>query len=165
LTFSFAQAQKKDWKTFTSPEGRFSVLMPDKPTPSKVGVFTPRGAKESNTFTYSDENLNDYLFAYSRFRDNDERVMDSDELLNKVQKGILATEEGKLRSSIALMLDDIPGREVTVEHSDGSFKTHRFYIAGNYFYQLSVEIKNKDAQYRAEKTERFLNSFRLSDAE
>jgi hypothetical protein len=159
LAFTFASAQKKDWQTFTSDEGGFSVLMPDKPTPDTVAVFTLKGQKESHTFSYSDENLNDYLVAYSKFRETDTREMDYDALLDKIQKGILLGEEGKMRSKIALVLDGNPGRELTIEHPDGSIKTHRFYLVGDYFYQLSVEIKRSES--KTANTDRFLDSFKL----
>lgn len=159
LTFTLASPQQKDWKEFTSDEGGFSVLMPDKPTPDTVTVLTPKGFRESHTFSYSDENLNDYLVAYSKFRETATKEIDYDEVLDKVQKGILIADEGRVRSKIALDLDGYPGRELTIEHNDGSIKTHRFYLVGDYFYQLSVEIKK--AELRSVNSERFLDSFRL----
>ncbi len=159
LACAFASAQQKDWKEFTSDEGGFSVLMPDKPTPDKVTVFTPKGLRESHTFSYSDENLNDYLVAYSKFRETPAPEVDYEEVLDKVQKGILVGDDGRVRSKIALDLDGYPGRELTIEHADGSVKTHRFYLVGDYFYQLSVEIKKSG--FRSANSERFLASFKL----
>jgi hypothetical protein len=159
LTFSFVQAQEKNWQEFTSSEGGFSVLMPEKPTPSTHSFDTTGGRKESHTFSYSDEELTDYLVAYSKYREPKDREIDYDVVFDKIQKGVLVADPGKVRSKIALSLNGNPGREVMIEHPDGSVKIHRFYFVGDYFYQLAVEVKNFVS--RCDKTERFLNSFKL----
>ncbi|HEV7644244.1 MAG TPA: hypothetical protein VGO50_09910 [Pyrinomonadaceae bacterium] len=167
LTFSFAPAftsaqekpGDKNWQEFTSSEGGFSVLMPEKPTPSVHGVETSKGRKESHSFSYSDEELTDYLVAFSKYREAKDRQIDYDEVFDNIQKGLLLAEEGTVRSKIALNLDGNPGREVMIEHANGSVKIHRFYFVGDYFYQLAVEVKNFVS--RCDKTERFLNSFKL----
>ncbi len=162
LTFSFAPVvinAQETWHEFTSPEGGFSVLMPEKPTPGTHGVETSKGRKESHTFSYSDEEMTDYLVAYSRYREAKDKEIDYDRVFDNIQKGILIAEEGKVRSKIALNLDGNPGREVMIEYANGSVKIHRFYFVGDYFYQLAVEVKNFVS--RCDKTERFLNSFKL----
>ncbi len=170
LTFSFVpafinaqNAREKSgdetWQEFTSPEGGFSVLMPEKPTPGTHGVETSKGRKESHSFSYSDEEMTDYLVAYSRYREAKDRELDYDKVFDNIQKGILLAEKGTVRSKIALTLDGNPGREVMIDHADGSVKIHRFYFVGDYFYQLAVEVKNFVS--RCDKTERFLNSFKL----
>ena len=161
LTYSFTalSVRAQHWEEFISAEGGFSVLMPEKPNSSTVNVDTPKGPRESHSFSYSDNNLTDYLVAYSKFREAKTREVDYDELFDKIQKGILIADPGTVRSKIALTLDGNPGREVMIEHPDGSVKIHRFYFVGDYFYQLSVEVKEFDS--RDDKTERFLNSFKL----
>ena len=156
----FANGQQKPWEEFVSAEGGFSVMMPEKPTPNTVSVDTVKGPQESRTFSYSDEDLTDYLVAYAKFRETKTREIDYDEMFDKIQKGILIAESGTVRSKIALTLDGNPGREIMIEHEDGSVKIHRFYFVGDYFYQLSVEVKN--FSNRCDKTERFLNSFKLT---
>ena len=164
LTYSFAAfsaaAQQKQWEEFVSTEGGFSVLLPEKPIPNTVNVETAKGQKESHTFSYSDEDLTDYLVAYAKFREEKTKEIDYDEMFDKIQKGILIADPGTVRTKIALNLDGNPGREVMIEHPDGSVKIHRFYFVGDYFYQLSVEVKNFVS--RCDKTERFLNSFKLT---
>jgi len=156
----FSAVAQKDWQEFVSAEGGFSVLLPEKPTPNTVNVETSKGQKESHTFSYSDPELTDYLVAYSKFREANEKEIDYDAMFDKIQKGILIAAPGTVRSKIALNLDGNPGREVMIEHPDGSVKIHRFYFVGDYFYQLSVEIKNFKS--RCDKSERFLNSFKLT---
>jgi len=158
LAYSFVPAQKH-WEEFVSAEGGFSVLMPEQPTPSSVNVDTSKGTKESRTFSYSDQDLTDYLVAYSKYREERSKDVDYDELFDKIQKGILIAEPGTVRTKIALDLDGNPGREIMIEHDDGSVKIHRFYFVGEYFYQLSVEVKKFAC--RDDRTERFLNSFKL----
>lgn len=160
VTLLTADAQQKRWEEFVSSEGGFSVLMPEKPTPGPVDVDTPKGAAASHTFSYSDEDLTDYLVAYAKFRETKTREVDYDELFDKIQKGLLIAEDGTVRSKIALTLDGNPGREVMIEHPNGSVKIHRFYFVGDYFYQLSVEVKNFEGC--DSRTERFLNSFKLT---
>jgi len=157
---SLAHGQQRHWEEFVSSEGGFSVLMPEKPMPNTVSFDTPKGRKESRSFSYSDEKLTDYLVAFAKFREMKTRELDYDEMFDKIQKGILIGDPGTVRSKIALTLDGNPGREVMIEHPDGSVKIHRFYFVGDYFYQLSVEVKKFDC--RDESTERFLNSFKLT---
>jgi hypothetical protein len=159
LACFLAPAQKAHWEEFVSPEGGFSVLLPEKPTPSTVSVDTEKGTQESHTFSYSDSELTDYLVAYARIDDPKAKDADYDQLFDKITKGLLFVETGKVTSKIALDLEGNPGREVMIEHEDGSVKIHRFYLVGDYFYQLSVEVKK--FENRCDKTDRFLNSFKL----
>jgi hypothetical protein len=160
LTCVFAHAQQGRWEEFVSSEGGFSVLMPEKPTPNTMKVSTPKGERESRSFSYSDFGKTDYLVAFSKFRETDNKALDYDNLFDKIQKGLLIAQAGTVRSKIALTLDGNPGREVMIEHGDGSVKIHRFYFVGDYFYQLSVEIKHFES--RDDQTDRFLNSFKLT---
>ena len=60
-----AAGQNSGWREFRSDEGRFSVLMPGEPTASVVTVNVGGGDRHSNTVTYSDNDLNEYMVAYS----------------------------------------------------------------------------------------------------
>jgi phage-related protein len=98
--------------------------------------------------------------AYSKFRETKDKEIDYEEKFEKIEKGLLIASPGTVKSKSSLNLEGNPGRELTIERSEGSIRTYRFYFVGDYFYQLSVDIK-RPAE-RDERTARFLNSFKLA---
>lgn len=156
---SFLNAQEPTWKEFRSNEGGFSVLMPGTPTPNKVTVNTTSGVEEANMFSLSDESLNEYIVAYSKYPKTDSKEVSTGKLFDKARDGILLVQQGKLLNEAAITLDGFSGRSIAVERPDGVITTARFYVVGDRFYQLSVNAKTNEREPEAPK--RFLDSFKL----
>src|SRR6476469_2248024 len=153
---SFSNAQQTAWTAFSSDEGGFSVLMPGVPNPNKLTVNTTSGVAEANMFSLSDESLNEYIVAYSKYPKTDSKEVSTGKLFDKVRDGILLVQHGKLLNEAAIALDGFSGRSIAVERSDGVIITARFYVVGDRFYQLSVNAKTNGRE--AEATNRFLDS-------
>ena len=156
---SFLNAQEPTWKEFRSNEGGFSVLMPGTPTPNKVTVNTTSGVEEANMFSLSDESLDEYIIAYSKYPKTDSKEVSTGKLFDKARDGILLVQQGKLLNEAAITLDGFSGRSIAVERPDGVITTARFYVVGDRFYQLSVNAKTNEREPEAPK--RFLDSFKL----
>ena len=156
---SFLHAQQSTWKALSSTEGGFSVLMPGTPIPNKVTVNTASGAEEANMFSWSDESLNEYIVAYSKYPKTDAKEVSTGKLFDKVRDGILLVQQGKLLNEAAITLDGFSGRSIAVERPDGVITTARFYVVGDRFYQLLVNAKTNGREPEA--TNRFLDSFKL----
>lgn len=156
---SFLNAQEPTWKEFRSNEGGFSVLMPGTPTPNKVTVNTTSGVEEANMFSLSDESLDEYIVAYSKYPKTDSKEVSTGKLFDKARDGILLVQQGKLLNEAAITLDGFSGRSIAVERPDGVITTARFYVVGDRFYQLSVNAKTNEREPEAPK--RFLDSFKL----
>src|SRR6185436_7386106 len=90
---SFLNAQEPTWKEFRSNEGGFSVLMPGTPSPNKVTVNTASGAAEANMFSLSDESLNEYIVAYSKYPKTDSKEVSTGKLFDKVRNGLLSVQQ------------------------------------------------------------------------
>lgn len=159
LTFSFADAQQSIWKEFRSAKGRFSVLLPGAPASNIFFVDTDAGPRQSNTFSYSDTNLNEYIIAYSEYQESKAEKSSNEKLFDEIRNGIIIAQQGRLLKETPLSLGQYPGREIVVKKPGGTVQIQRFYVVNNYFYQLSVEIKNSDTV--SADAERFLNSFKL----
>ena len=156
---SFLHAQQSTWKELRSTEGGFSVLMPGTPIPNKVTVNTTSGVEEANMFSLSDDSLNEYIVAYSKYPKTDPKEVSTGKLFDKVRDGILLVQQGKLLNEAAITLDGYSGRSIAVERPDGVITTARFYVVGDRFYQLSVNGKTNGREPEA--TNRFLDSFKL----
>jgi hypothetical protein len=156
----YAAAQGSAWKEFHSVDGKFSVEMPGDPEESVVTVNIGSGDRHSNTFTYSDEGLNQFMVAYSDRTSKEPRKSSNEELFDKVRKGILIATEGKLLSESSVTLSGFPGREIVLERGDGTRQTERFYLVNDRVYQVSADIRKRGLG--TADVERFLNSFRLT---
>ncbi|HEU4479600.1 MAG TPA: hypothetical protein VFR80_13870 [Pyrinomonadaceae bacterium] len=156
---SFINAQEPTWKEFRSNEGGFSILMPGTPIPNKVTVNTTSGVEEANMFSLSDESLDEYIVAYSKYMKTDSKEVSTGKLFDKVRDGILLVQQGKLLNEAAITLDGYSGRSIAVERPDGVITTARFYVVDDRFYQLSVKAKTNGREPEA--TNRFLDSFKL----
>ena len=156
---SFLHAQQSTWKELRSTEGGFSVLMPGTPIPNKVTVNTTSGVEEANMFSLSDESLNEYIVAYSKYPKTNRTEVSTGKLFDKVRDGILLVQQGKLLNEAAITLDGYSGRSIAVERPDGGITTARFYVVDDRFYQLSMNAKTNERE--SEATNRFLDSFRL----
>jgi len=156
---SFFHAQQSTWKELRSTEGGFSVLMPGTPTPNKVTVNTTSGVEEANMFSLSDDSLNEYIVAYSKYPKTNPKEVSTGKLFDKVRDGILLAQQGKLLNEAAITLDGYSGRSIAVERPDGVITTARFYVVDDRFYQLSVNGKTNGGEPEA--TNRFLDSFKL----
>ncbi len=155
-----ANNTKSVWQQFTSPQGKFAVLMPGKPKQVKQTNQTPLGViKTQGFFVEKYGNKVAYLVAYSDFPVN-LSPNNYNQILDWAGKGILGVVQGKLISQRSLKLQGFPGKELTYLATNGIFQ-HRMYLVNRRLYQVVVATSKEQQKYLAKSNVGFLNSFRL----
>ena len=146
------QPQAAQWPRFSSPEGRFSILLPGRPLREDQTKETPVGRVEMHIFTSRTEG-GIYVVAYADYAFGDaKRELDANR--DSFLKGMKAT----LLSESDINIKGHPGREVNAWREQLTIRT-RMYLVGRRYYQMFVIVPT--AQAVREDTERFFNSFEL----
>jgi len=154
--------QQPKWKTFSSPDGSFSVLFPNNPTENKQSVNTAAGSINSTMYISTDENATNYMVGYTDYPEANIKQVQPDKMFDGGRDRLIASEKGKLISQSAITLAAYPGRAIAVECPDGLIITARLYLVKNRFYQLLAETKRTKED--AERIKSFLDSFKLAEA-
>ena len=162
LAVGSGAVQQPKWKTFSSPDGSFSVLFPNSPTENQQTLNTAAGPINSTMYISTDDNDTNYMVGYTDYPEANIRQAQPDKMFDGGRDRLIASEKGKLISQSTISLAQYPGRAVTVEMPDGLIVTARLYLVKNRFYQLLAETKR--IKENAESIESFLNSFTLSEA-
>ena len=158
-TLAYGIQADTEWIKFTSPEGRFSVLLPHEP---KFEAITDPGIKEVANYRYTELETG-YGFI-CEYYDVTSTGADLESFLDITRDGILrgagATKVGEEKIS----LDGYPGRElelsVPVENGAGVNVLTRIFIVGKRIYSLSyLRAKDMDPKVAAETAAKFFSSF------
>jgi hypothetical protein len=131
------------WKSFTSKDGGFSVLLPGQPT------IIEEQAKAGKVRKFVAENLVQgvvYMVIYSNKGTNDFQMI---------------AQNGRMVSQRSISLQSYRGQERIYESAKDIIK-HRTYFAGKRVYQVVASIDKQKYKYLARSTEGFLNSFRIT---
>ena len=143
------------WVKFTSPEGHFSVLMPETPQDKAETVDSAHGPYTTHLFIVKDT-TNVYLIGWVDYDPsfNFNRQAELEANRDNFVKGISAT----LISTRPTVIDGYSAIEFTAETADRVFKS-RVFMVGRRPYQIVIgSPKEQDA---AAETERFCNSFKV----
>jgi len=149
------------WVKFTSPEGRFSVLLPHEPKFEQVAASDTSGI---TNYRYSDLE-NGYGFICEYF-DVDSIGSDPEHFLDLTRDGILkgagATKVGEEKIS----LSTYPGRELqmafTVNEGTEITARTRIYLVDKRLYSLTfLHVKSMDATTASATGKKFFASFEL----
>jgi len=157
-----AAAERATWENFSCSEGRFTFLVPTKPTVtnrelnSKVGKLT----------LYSYTSGNGVALFIGTFGDYPNAADDSDEaerILDSVRNGVIRGASAQLVSEKSMRVKGHPGRELTgtarVEEMDVIY-TWRIFLVNRRLYQLTAATLSTNANHPD--LTKFLNSFELT---
>ena len=153
-----APANKSDdsgWVKFTSPEGHFSVLMPEIPQDKSETVDSAHGPYTTHLFIVKDT-TSVYLIGWVDYDPsfNFNRQAELEANRDNFVKGISAT----LVSTRPSTFDGYSGLEFTAETEDRVFKS-RVFLVGRRPYQLVIgSPKTMDDSAN---TDRFFSSFKV----
>jgi hypothetical protein len=152
-----------EWKLFTAPDGRFSVLMP--------GVLKQESQTQK---TYMGEiNLNvllaqppkqevAYLVVYNEFPHSYGQLTDPQEILNNVRDMALKTTKSNLLNQRNIRSSNgHPGKEIAYINSGGKITRSRIYVADGRLYQVMAITSKKQQKTLAKTITGYLNSFQL----
>jgi len=148
------------WTEFRSDEGRFSVLMPEKPRSQASSIETPQGRFEQHVFIAS----HDLLVCMIAYTDIPKPLLVANDLegfLAGVRDQFIKEVGGKLASESSLSLDGSPGREIKVYMFRGELRL-RLYIVGDRLYMLSVINSDKTSNSNEETFNKFFTSFKFN---
>ena len=144
------------WVKFTSPNGRFSVLMPEIPPEKTETTDSANGPYTTHLFVVRDT-TSVYLIGWVDYDPsfNFNRQAELEANRDNFVKGIQAT----LLSSKETVIDGYNAIEFTAEAGDRIFKS-RVFLVGRRPYQIVIgSPKGMDDTARVE---RFFNSFKVS---
>ena len=149
------------WEKFSSPEGRFSVLMPAPRQASSREVDTPFGKLTVYVYDAS-SSLGYFTVTYVDYPVAAKDAAHAEEVLDGVRDGVMEGIKGKLTSEKKISIKSHPAREFTatgkVQEVDVVF-TWRICLAERRLYQLAVGTQAKDAGHPD--VAKFLTSFDL----
>lgn len=154
----------KGWDQFTSPEGKFSILMPSNRERKTQVSTTSAGPIDVISFQGGNDDAS-YTVSYA---DYPEEVVKNAEAA-AIMKGVLGGQVKGLGGTISgeekeLTLGAVPGRTATFKMSSGGVggtAISRVYLAGNRLYQLILihadSAKPSDADINT-----FFDSFKVN---
>ncbi|HXL82461.1 MAG TPA: hypothetical protein VN951_16410 [Pyrinomonadaceae bacterium] len=151
-----------DWVSFNSPEGRFSVGMPNKPAEDVKEVDSVVGKLQLHSFTASNA-VAYFMVSYGDYP-NEPTADRREKVLDGVRDGVVSSLEGGLISETKTTIDGYPGREFlakkTVDGDELIFNWH-IYLVGPRLYQVAAVAKKSDST--SPEITKFFNSFRLTN--
>ena len=158
VSFS-AYPHQTAWQEFSSPDGKFSVLMPKTPERNNLLTPTSKGLLETVSFNARDARGNAFSVSYTDVKMGD-KPAPLDKLFDKTRDALVQSFEGRLLvKESSASLDGHEGRTITIKKAEDEFVTYQFFLINQRFYQLTVETKG--LQEDARDSESFLNSFKL----
>src|SRR5260370_1601507 len=171
-------SDSKDRKELSSPEGRFSVLLPGTPVTKPDEFQTSAGKVIAYVFTLKLAEAFYYIsyLDYPTFTEGDEFVK---KVLDAGRDGMLARNRGmQLLAERQVSLGDFPGREFLLLEDHSSFGISRTFVIRGRLYEVAiffpaavafksgrVSIREQDRMESFNSiATRFFDSFKLIDA-
>jgi len=145
-----------DWVKFTSPEGRFSVMMPEIPQDKTATVASAHGPYTTHLFIVRDD-TSVYLIGWVDYDAsfNFDRQAELEANRDNFVSGI----EARLVTSRPTFIDGYSAIEFTAETADKVFKS-RVFLVGRRPYQIVIGSPKTSDDTAS--TVRFFNSFKVS---
>jgi hypothetical protein len=150
-----------EWVRYTSNEGRYSALMPQQPKLSSQEAAAPGGEKFTQYMAQVADSDSLYIVGYFDYAPS---MVFS---LDKARDGMVAAVQGTLLKEEAISLGGHSGREFKVSAKNGNFDLFvrvRIYEIGRRIYVIQHMFeKSSDSPAVAEKTNRFFDSFKVTE--
>ncbi|HEX5702136.1 MAG TPA: hypothetical protein VFX97_02830 [Pyrinomonadaceae bacterium] len=145
---------------YTSPEGRYTVLLPAQPKISSQQVNTPDGLPMTQYMATAAGSSGMFMVAYFDYAND---VVFS---LDKARDGMVNSIKGTLLDEHSMSLGGAPGRQIKVtartEQGLEFIDRARFYdVKPRVFVLQCITPKSIDSPALAEKCEQFFDSFRV----
>ena len=166
----FCSFTATEWVDLKSPDGKFAMKFPRKPTPQsqvvKDGPHITLHMYVYDASKYKDDNLG-YVMMYcdypkdmvsSDFRDE---IVDT--ILNGSISGMAENMQGKIISTEKAGYKDYPGKKVKLSVQDGKgFAYVKIYLIGSRMYMFEVMCEPKTDHNAS--IDKFFDSFTLIDS-
>jgi hypothetical protein len=156
-----AQPVQPQWKLFTAPDGRFTILMPGMPQRETQTQKTYMGEINLEIFVAQPPKQQvAYLVTYNDFPYSYGQMANPQEILNKAQLMALKTTKSNLVSQRNIRSSNgHPGKEIEYINSGGKITKNRMYVAEGRLYQVMAITTKKQHKTLARTITGYLNSF------
>jgi hypothetical protein len=159
LLFLFAREVADRWVMFSSPEGRFEILMPGEPVRGKViELQLPRFTAKLHPFSALRPPSLGLMCGYADFPSPPENT---NEVFDRTRDGSIKGVQGKLITEENLTLGGYPGRRFRSTAQGDSFIDEEMYLVGQRFYLITVLSKTENPDKDIKKV---FDSFRFTPA-
>jgi len=150
------------WKSFSPPNGGFSILMPSMPTESRLMQDTAMGKIFVSSFRLHMKNMA-YIVSYNDYPEVYVGRSNINVFFAGVRDGSVGNINGRVLTQHNISISGYPGLEYVAEfmfkrHGDSTIKT-RIYLVNNRLYQVSVI--GMRGELSVAQQNKFLNSFKL----
>jgi hypothetical protein len=151
------------WKLFTSPNGRFSVLMPGVPTRETQTQKTHMGEVNLEIFMAQPPKQEvAYIVTYNEFPYSYGQMADPQVVLNNAKDLALKTTNSNLiRQRDIRSTNGHPGKEIEYVNSGGKITKSRMYFAQGRLYQVMAITTRKQRRNLNKTIDGYLNSFHV----
>lgn len=158
-----SDSQVSQWKLFTAPDGRFTVLMPGMPKRVTQTQKTFMGEINLEIFLGQPPKQEvAYVVAFNDFPDSYGQMNNPQEILNNAQEMALKTTQSNLVSQRDIRsYNGHPGKEIEYINSGGKITRNRMYFAEGRLYQVMVITTKRQQKYLAKSITGYLNSFNV----
>jgi hypothetical protein len=156
-------SQVSQWKLFTAPDGRFTVLMPGMPKRVTQTQKTFMGEINLEVFLGQPPKQEvAYVVAFNDFPHSYGQMSNPQEILNNAQEMALKTTQSNLIGARDIRSSNgHPGKEIEYVNSGGKITRNRMYFAEGRLYQVMVITTKKQQKYLAKSITGYLNSFNV----
>ncbi|MBH8562959.1 hypothetical protein I8748_12330 [Nostoc sp. CENA67] len=151
------------WKLFTAPDGRFTILMPGKPDRNTQLQKTYMGEINLETFIVQPPKQEvAYIVTYNDFPYSYGELTNPQTILNNARDMALKTTKSNLISQRNIRsTNGHPGKEIEYINSGGKITKNRMYVAEGRLYQVMAITTKKQHQTLAKTITGYLNSFQV----
>jgi hypothetical protein len=158
-----SQPVQPQWKLFTAPDGRFSILMPGSPNRNTEHQKTYMGEITLEIFAIQPPKQQvAYLVAYNDFPYSYGQITDPQAVLNNARDMALKTTKSNLISQRNIRSsNNHPGKEIEYINSGGKITKSRMYVAEGRLYQVMAITTKKQQKTLAKTITGYLNSFHV----
>jgi hypothetical protein len=160
-TLAYGIQSNTEWVKFTSPEGRFSLLLPQAPKLEVVADSTDEKLTHNRFSEFEDG----YAFVIEYF--DNVTITDPEKYLDGFREGLVAAIHGTLVRENKISLDGYPGRELelSLDAGNGTIVSGRtrVYAVGSSVYSMSyVWRKDLDSTLASKIGEKYFSSIKIS---
>lgn len=152
------QPSTANWKTFSPPGGRFSVLLPSDPVKQDQKNNSGYEAVSYRIVTAL-SNVAAMAVGYSDQPQGASFESDPNVILDKVRDQSVTDLNGKVISETAIKLGQYPGRELRVSIPGGYTVRQRIFVANRRLYSLMITAGSRGID--SKEAETFFGSFKI----
>ncbi|WP_448268214.1 hypothetical protein [Nostoc sp. DSM 114159] len=158
-----SQPVQPQWKLFTAPDGRFTILMPGSPSRNTESQKTYMGEINLEIFVAQPPKQQvAYIVAYNDFPYSYGQMADPQVVLNNARDMALKTTKSNLISQRNIRsYNNHPGKEIQYINSGGKITISRMYVAEGRLYQVMAITTKKQQKTLAKTITGYLNSFNV----